>query len=530
MANSVQIRVRRDTLANWQTANPTLADGEVVWVSDTRDLIAGPGAFNDLWTAAQSVPNRAKASADSAAASAASATAAVKSVTTAQSAFRSLRTALDSGRPACFMWIGDSTGDSDGTNPADLRTPTRLAQTIAAAYPNYYVMSKTLLSDGTNYGAAVTLQPTGPGRRFVHFGGDRSIRHRPADYTKTKFTTGSFDIRVLYKPDSGWVGTANRVLVARRRVDTDGGVGTSALEQFRFLLESGGTLRLDFSTNGTSLDSQNWRSNAITASSTSPLWLRATLAYSGGNATATFYTSPDGQTWTSVGTVGPYAKSPLFDASAAFFEVGAEGWQPGASGAQGNVYEVEIRDGVNGPTIAPVLPELWERYGDANAPTYGGSPTLVLLNASRSGTALSYHMDATRLPIETANWGQQVVVFNDSHNETSVSGPAGWISPYRAWVAAVQARLPLASIAVVLQNPHTSAWVNEIAYGYSHLLRLDELRTLAGSQGWGIVDLFGVFTNDPRGLTALIQSDGLHPTQDGYALAAKTAARALGMG
>jgi lysophospholipase L1-like esterase len=70
MADYKQIRVRRDTLANWQTANPTLADGEPVWVSDTRDLISGPGAFNALWAAAQSIPNRAKQSADAAAASA----------------------------------------------------------------------------------------------------------------------------------------------------------------------------------------------------------------------------------------------------------------------------------------------------------------------------------------------------------------------------------------------------------------------------------------------------------------------------
>jgi hypothetical protein len=71
--DDVQILVRRDVLAALQADNPTLGDGELLWVSDTRDLIAGPGAFNDLWTAAQSIPNRAKASADAAAASAADA-------------------------------------------------------------------------------------------------------------------------------------------------------------------------------------------------------------------------------------------------------------------------------------------------------------------------------------------------------------------------------------------------------------------------------------------------------------------------
>jgi hypothetical protein len=68
--DDVQVLVRRDTLANLQADNPTLSDGELLWVSDTRDLIAGPCAFNDLWTAAQSIPNRAKVSADAAAATA----------------------------------------------------------------------------------------------------------------------------------------------------------------------------------------------------------------------------------------------------------------------------------------------------------------------------------------------------------------------------------------------------------------------------------------------------------------------------
>jgi lysophospholipase L1-like esterase len=75
MADPVQIRVRRDTLANWQAANPTLADGEPAWVTDTKDLITGDGesAFSELWSAATSVAGRAAASAVSAEASASAA-------------------------------------------------------------------------------------------------------------------------------------------------------------------------------------------------------------------------------------------------------------------------------------------------------------------------------------------------------------------------------------------------------------------------------------------------------------------------
>lgn len=119
MADVKRILVRRDTLANWQAANPALADGEPVWVSDTRDLIAGPGAFNDLWAAAQSIPGRAKASADAAAASA------TQAATTAAAVSRSEAIRITAAKlpvwtkkrqlaalnqsPARLLCVGDST-------------------------------------------------------------------------------------------------------------------------------------------------------------------------------------------------------------------------------------------------------------------------------------------------------------------------------------------------------------------------------------------------------------------------------------
>jgi hypothetical protein len=524
-----QLRIRRDTAANWAAINPVLADGEPAYEHDTNLLKIGDGgtAYNDLAYADDAFV--AALLADRTTATGAAFTQLLRH--TPQQQFAALRSAMDAGRPACFMWIGDSTGDSDGTNASDLRTPTRLAQLLGKAYPQYHVLSRTMKADGTGYGPTVVLQAAAAGQRFAHFGGPRSLRWRPTDYTTTRFTSGDVDIRVLYKPDGGWASGDTRILAARRLKDVDGATASSVLEQFRFMLEGAGTLRFDWSTNGTGIDKQNVRSSVpITMSADAPVWLRATLSFVSGSFTQHFYTSTDGQTWSELGTpIGPYASSPLFDAYQGFFELGAESWQPAANGALGNIYEVEIRDGIGGPTVAPVLPELWERYGDTTAATFGGAPTLMLVNASRSGTALSYHTASPRLGVETANYGQQVVIFNDSHNEGSVSGPGGWIGPYRAWVAAVLARLPLAAVAVVLQNPHTAAWANEAAYGYSHQLRLDELRQLAAAQRWSILDLFEAFTNDSRGLAVLVQADGLHPTQPGYALAADVAATAIGI-
>lgn len=47
---NAKIRVKRDTRANWTTANPTLASGQLGFITDERTLKAGDGstAFNSL--------------------------------------------------------------------------------------------------------------------------------------------------------------------------------------------------------------------------------------------------------------------------------------------------------------------------------------------------------------------------------------------------------------------------------------------------------------------------------------------------
>lgn len=148
MADYKQIRVRRDTLANWQTANPTLADGEPVWVTDTRDLISGPGAFNDLWTAAQSIPNRAKASADAAAQSATDAAATVQAVRTNKNTRQTVKRAFTSGLGrrdvAPFDWVfwgtsmtegGPANGPLEVTLGRQVRWTDRLLLTLRSRFP-----------------------------------------------------------------------------------------------------------------------------------------------------------------------------------------------------------------------------------------------------------------------------------------------------------------------------------------------------------------------------------------------------------
>jgi hypothetical protein len=263
------------------------------------------------------------------------------------------------------------------------------------------------------------------------------------------------------------------------------------------------------------------------------MWVRATCEFTGGNRVIKFWTSPadDGFTWTQLGTtISEASTTPIFVPTAgSFFEIGGADWQPVAGAMQGKIAEVQVRDGVDGRTVTPCLPELWERYPDSST-TFGGSPEFRVYNAARAGTAMSYHTDPVRLAKETPDYGQSVVIFCDSHNEVGASGQVGWLSPYQAWVDAVRTRLPNAAVMVVKQNPHTSAWANENAYGYSHRLRLDELERLAAKNGWDVLDVYSAFLNDPRGLGVLIDADGLHPSSPiGYVFTGEVLKRGAGI-
>lgn len=432
--------------------------------------------------------------------------------------------ALDAGRSAAFSVFGDSTGDSDGSTPAQDRLAARFARRLCAAYPNHHVLFKLWNPTTEDFGAWVTMQAQAAGRRHAIIS-TRSLRYRPADIADVALASGNVDVRALVSFPN-LVPSATQTIVSAGRKEV-GGVQSNEL-QWQLRLHTSGNLYFRRSENGAA-----WQTDRIStvplssaASVDTPIWVRAVQEVTPGTGfTVKFYTSPDGITWTQLGTTltgGSAATTATYQGvQGSYFEVGGDGWQPVASPfTGGKVYEVQIRDGVDGPMVAPAAVERWERYGDP-ATTYGGAPTLYVLNASRSGSDMSYHTDATRLKKETPDYGQVAAIFNDGHNETTKTGSL-WLPPYEAWVSAVLDRLPNAAVIVVGQNPHTSAWANEATYGPEHVTRIMELSAAAGNQGWAFANAYQAYLDDPRGLGVLVSADGLHPTQTGYQLSGDT--------
>lgn len=438
-------------------------------------------------------------------------------------ALRGLHSDLTSGRSTAFGWRGDSTGTSDGVDPTTDTTSTRFARLLAAAYPAYHVISKEWNDALGDFTPAVVLQSQSAGPEFTHMS---VVAMR---YNMSNTYANGLDLRAKVNFDA--FGVAIQTL--HTSFTNMAGSNMTGM-QFMFEVDTDGTPILAWSTNGTSWAVVGVCSASLTTrcSAGQDIRVRATLSIVPGTSyAAKFYTSTDGMTWTQLGATLSASGGTIAAIYAAGNSVplfGASFWTSPGNPFIGKVYEIEIRDGINGPLLAPVLPRLWERYPHASTTT-GGAPTLWLINAGHAATDMTYHLDAARMKLLTPDYGQTAEFFNDSHNEVANTGTVNWLTPYTSWVTGVQAREPRAAAVAILQNPHTSAWSFEVTYGISHQYRLAELAGLASKQGWGLVDLWSAYNSDPRGLSVLVSSDGLHPTLTGYILGAQTALRALGV-
>jgi hypothetical protein len=456
-------------------------------------------------------------------------------ISTVSPAFAAVRHALDAGETFAIGCSGDSTGDDDGS--ASLATSfagggvlwfERAMKKIAAAYPNYHVMSKHWNGSTEVFDPWVTLQAQVAGPFAVNFAG-RSLRYTKPDGTGPKFATNVIDISARIAPTT-WTPAAEQIIVGQmigtRTYGTD--------NTFWFSIKPTGVLSLRwYGVDGTAL-AQNLDSTVAVAGTAGQfLNVRVTLeVIVGTSETIKFYTHDDTtSTWTQLGSTISYTGSvvAINPNTTAALEIGGVGWQPAGSPFAGRVSEVSIRDSLQGGTVAPSSLARWERYPDAST-TYSGAPTLYVINSSRAGSAMTYHTDTVRLPKLSPDYGELIRYFNDSHNETGNQGAFNWTVPYVAWVTAMTARLTQAKPCAVLQNPHNTTWANEVAYGQDHKTRIAQLAALAVQNNWGALDAYDAFLKDGRTLSVLISADGLHPeTTTGMELWASTAVRMIGI-
>ena len=262
---------------------------------------------------------------------------------------------------------------------------------------------------------------------------------------------------------------------------------------------------------------------SITATSAAPsltdgstYWLRVVLDVDNGAAgnTTTFYKSTDGVTWTTIGSpIVKAATTSVYPLQAAsFVEVGSYNGQTGpgpTSGMVGNVYQLEIRDGVDGKILNPVNIDSTLEYSLST--TDVGAPTLTIWNGAIPGATFAYFMSDTRFYKIVPNAQPAMVFFSSSLNELGALGET-WTATLDAALTKVKARVPLGSFAFLTQNITKSPY----AFPQTHAKRVHQLMHWCHRNAVECINTYLAFVRDGRG-DALIANDGLgvHPSATG---------------
>lgn len=139
-----------------------------------------------------------------------------------------------------------------------------------------------------------------------------------------------------------------------------------------------------------------------------------------------------------------------------------------------------------------------------------GARTLTFYNGSASGQTTGYSFTnlATQMPVEP-----DFTFISHGHNENvaSITAASGILRLARA----ITARYPRTALAVVAQNPQTTA---SASYAEQLAVRT-ALATFAAREGYGFIDIATAFLATPNWETALMPvGDSIHPNDAGYTL------------
>lgn len=407
-----------------------------------------------------------------------------------------LKRSLEDGQSCAIQILTDSTGD--GTTD----WPYILGQQIAASYPNYTV-DYVLWNDATQtYGGSTRLQLGAQGERYldcdtISYGSvlDNATAVGPSTNTSV------IDARIKMSATT-WAPAAIKNLVA-----LDGGSAPNL--GWRFILNAGGALGISWSSTGTGITSMvSTVTTGLAANAVK--WVRVVFTPNdgGGNRVAKFYTSDDGATWTQLGTTVTTAGAVTVNNP-----LPTNGYWLGGifnsvdTGVK--IYAVDVRDGDNGPSLVPFLPEMWNPFSSGAVISYPGSPILTIVCGAHPGANITYLGNATRLPKMIPQYGQLATFLSDGHNEGAAS--AAWGTLYKAWVDQVRTKLPSSGICLMTQNPETSASL----YNRVHSFQRYNILALK-SAGYDVLDIWQQFID--AGFPGSLMTDAVHPNVTGSTL------------
>lgn len=390
--------------------------------------------------------------------------------------------------------IGDSTGND--SNEWVYLT----AQALAARYPAYTVLHR-LWNDATqDYDAPTTIQTGTAGVEYLNQTTATQYARYPRGATGIVQVLTDLDVRVKCSLVD-WTPAATQTLAAHW--------GNAAGRSWMFHVKSTGVLELVYSADGTA--SSNFISSTVapTVADGATLWVRAAFDVDNGAAgkTCTFYTSTDGTTWTVLGAPVISAGVAAIFSTPFPYEIGSR--TGGSETLIGKVYEVDIRDGIDGVSVAPRFVDLWTVQSGA---VVVGAPVLNFVNGSMPGADVAYFSDVTRFPkMSPKGVATNLVILSCSHNDGD-KRDADYLVLWDAWLVLLRARHPYATLALSTQNPETlpnATWL-------FHQIRRRVLMQWAANNRLPVIDAWGAFLADGRAIALLTNpADGIHPLPAG---------------
>lgn len=405
-----------------------------------------------------------------------------------QAAADGLRASLDAGLTTAFGGLGDSTGNQHD------EWIYLVAEHVAAEYPNYTVQS-VLWSDAKQDMDAPEVIQTGPaGEQYANAAAGTASRMLPL--SASLHTPDVIDVRAKITLDS-WAPTEIAVAVAR-----EGGAGKRS---WYFGVAPSGKLAFYYSANGSTLIADRLSDAVVGAAAGETRWIRAVFTPS---VRIDYFVSTDGVTWTQLGASIAIADTPAQGAvfnAATPYEIG--GRQGGRTYTGMKIYQVDIRNGLNGPPVVPLLPALWGAASGAAIPVVG-APVFTVVNGSHPGADLDYWAPA-RIDKALPAYGQRLGFLSLSHNELAQSGPT-FIARYATKIDQVRARMPGVPLVCLPQNPQKAPRAAEFVAAQK--IRRTDIIAAAASRGAVTVDTYTAINEN---LATNVSADGVHPTSAG---------------
>ncbi|MEZ7173581.1 GDSL-type esterase/lipase family protein [Sporosarcina sp. OR05] len=379
---------------------------------------------------------------------------------------------------------------------------------LSLKYPSHSFVYRLWDDVTQSYSAPTTVREGSKGDAYVVLTGVTG-NYLSTPHNEKQIITGDMDIIAKISADD-WV----RAGASQCIVSKFGGAGNRG---WYLGLDNAGRPYFWWSSDGT-VNTTAVSTVPISIADGEAIWIlcRVDVDNGSGNMSVKFSTSVDGFSWTLLGGEVVITGTSLIFPTTAPIEIGARG-NGMADHFKGKIYNVQVKNGHAGKLI--LSPDMGNvslsktNFNDAEGNLWtlngalqkGGSPNLMVLNASKPGATLAYSDDDARFARQTPI-KPNLSFISYGHNEGLKTE---YKAEYQSYIDKLVTKHPNTLIVAVTQNPQFAP----NPYPENHVIRNEQIYEIALSKGYGLVDAYHEFIK--TGIAQYLTDDGTHPNING---------------